>query len=97
MACIRIESSLTLAEKYPNTVASQIDVKTHDGRTFTGEQIYAKGDPNNRMTPDEIIRKFSGLASLSLGSERVRQVADDILRLETVSDLCDVTKSLGAA
>lgn len=97
MACIRIESSPTLAEKYPDTVASRIDVKTHDGRTFTGEQIYAKGDPNNRMTPDEITRKFSGLASLSLGSERVRKVADDILRLETVSDLCEVTKSLGAA
>ncbi|MEM8579619.1 MAG: MmgE/PrpD family protein [Pseudomonadota bacterium] len=94
---IKIEASLELAEKYPNTVAALVDVKTHDGRVFSGEQIYAKGDPNNRMTPEEIAAKFRTLAVGALGVDRVDQLADGILALEATEDLCEVTKPLGAA
>ena len=96
MSRIKIEASMELAEKYPDTVAALVDVKTRDGRVFSGEQIYAKGDPNNRMTPGEITAKFRTLATVALGIERVEQVAADILALEMTEDLCEVTKSLGA-
>ncbi len=97
MPRIKIEASMELAEKYPNTVAALVDVKTRDGRVFSGEQIYAKGDPNNRMTPEEIAAKFRTLATGALGIERTDRVSADILALETAEDLCEVTKSLGAA
>ena len=93
---IKVAASMELAEKYPHTVASLVDIKTRDGRTFSGEQIYAKGDPNNPMTPDEITAKFSTLAAGALGVEQVDQITTDILALERAEDLCAVTKSLGA-
>ena len=88
---------MELAEKHPNTVAALVDVKTLDGRVFSGEQIYAKGDPNNRMTPEEIAAKFRTLATRVLGTERTNRVTADILALEIAEDLRVVTKTLGEA
>jgi len=96
MRRIKIEASTELAERYPNTVASLVDIKTRDGRVFSGEQIYAKGDPNNRMTPEEIAEKFIALAVAELGSQRADQVASDLLALEAAEDLRSVTKLLGS-
>lgn len=97
MSRVKIDADMELAEKYPNTVAALVDVKTHDGQVFSGEQIYAKGDPNNRMTPDEITAKFHTLATRVLGTERTNRVTADILALEIAEDLRVVTKTLGEA
>ena len=74
MSRIKIDSSTQLAEEHPNTVASIVDIKTRDGRSFSGKQIFAKGDPNNRMTAIEIEDKFRKLSAPILGKEKVTKL-----------------------
>ena len=97
MPLIKIQASSELAEKYPNTVAAVVDVKMRDGQAFSGEQIYAKGDPNNRMTPEEIRTKFFSLALGAIGGEKANRVSSDILLLEDAIDIYTITKLLRGA
>ena len=91
---IKIDSSTQLAEEHPNTVASVVDIKTLDGRKFSGKQIFAKGDPNNRMTSGEIEEKFHKLSLPILGVDKAGQVAKKIINLEVIRDLDEITQML---
>ena len=94
MSRIKIDSSTQLAEEHPNTVASVVDIKTLDGRKFSGKQIFAKGDPNNRMTSGEIEEKFHKLSLPVLGVDKAGQVAKKIINLEVIRDLDEITQML---
>ena len=94
MSRIKIDSSTQLAEEHPNTVASIVDIKTQDGRKFSGKQIFAKGDPNNRMTSGEIQEKFHKLSLPVLGMNKAGQVAKKIINLEEIRDLDEITQML---
>lgn len=94
MSRIKIDSSTQLAEEHPNTVASIVDIKTRDGRSFSGKQIFAKGDPNNRMTAIEIEDKFRKLSVPTLGKEKVDQVTSKINNLQEIQDLNEITQIL---
>ena len=94
MSRIKIDSSAQLAEEHPNTVASVVDIKTLDGRKFSGKQIFAKGDPNNRMTSGEIEEKFHKLSLPILGVDKAGQVAKKIINLEAIRDLDEITQML---
>ena len=94
MPKIKIKASGDLAEKYPNTVAAIVNIKTRDGKNFCGEQIYARGDPNNRMSKDEITTKFQMLARDVIGDDRVNQASAEILSLEDAADIYKITNLL---
>ena len=94
MSSIKIDSSTQLAEEHPNTVASIVDIKTLDGRSFSGKQIFAKGDPNNRMTAIEIEDKYRKLSLPILGKEKVAQVTGKINNLQEIQDLDEITQIL---
>ena len=94
MPRIKIQSSVELAEKHPNTIAAIVDITTTDGQTFHGEQVYPKGDPNNPMNMDEVKSKFTSLATKELGADGVEKVATQILNLEKAQNISDVTQSL---
>ena len=96
MPKVKIEASEELAAQYQDTVAAHVDIKTHDGRKFSGSQIYPKGDPRNRMSNDEMRHKFRSLALSTYDSDRVERIADEIMELDASEDILEVTKYLGA-
>ena len=73
-----------------------VTIKTCDGREFTKELDYPKGDPRNPLTDEEVEGKFDALAAPILSDEKRRRIKDTVWNLDTlatVSELMDLCKS----
>ena len=84
-------------EKYlPNPFTARIAVTMDDGKIYTKEVIYAKGDPQNPLLWDEILQKFNILVPLSIVSKAKKQkIIETIQHLEELNDIKEFTKLLG--
>ena len=64
----------------------RVTVRTTDGREFTEEVLYPKGNPGNPMTEDEFKAKFMDMAARVLGeaqSDELYSRARDLRPLPT--------------
>ena len=71
-------------------------IDTSDGRSFSKQLDYPKGDPRNPLTDQEIEEKFSALAEgvLSAGAQkRVKETVWNLERVGSVSDLMVLMES----
>ncbi|HXY49898.1 MAG TPA: MmgE/PrpD family protein [Terriglobales bacterium] len=62
-----------------------VNLTTTDGRNFTEQLDYPKGDPRNPLTDQEIEEKFSSLADGVLSPPAQRKLKDAIWNLEKIS------------
>ena len=69
-------------------------MKTRRG-TFAREVLYPKGDPNNPMTWDDVIRKFMHQAEPVLGHSRAVEIAERCRVIEQEADIRDFARTLG--
>lgn len=73
-----------------------VTIKTGDGREFTKELDYPKGDPRNPLTDEEVAGKFDALAAPILSSEKRQRIKDTVWNLDTlgtISELMNLCKS----
>ena len=73
-----------------------VNITTSDGRTFTKQLDYPKGDPRNPLTDAEIEEKYSALAEGVLSANAQKKLKDAIWNLEkidSVSRLMSLMKS----
>lgn len=71
-------------------------IRTADGREFTKQLDYPKGDPRNPLTDKEVEEKFAALAEGVLSAAAQRRVVDavwNLEKLESVSVLMDMLKA----
>src|SRR6267143_1379350 len=68
---IRVAESPELTRRFPQELASQIDVVTRSGQRFTEGAEYPKGHARNPMTDGDVDTKFRDLSLDVLGGERV--------------------------
>ena len=76
-------------------MACRVTIVMKGGREFIKEVPLAKGEPENPMTWEEVIAKFTSLAQGSLGqsgAERVVQVVRDVEQVEDLSKLTAVLR-----
>jgi 2-methylcitrate dehydratase PrpD len=71
-----------------------VRVTLRDGRTLSRTTAVVHGDAANPRSREELVGKFSSLASETLGAARVRDVVDCVAGLETVKDVRDLTALL---
>jgi 2-methylcitrate dehydratase len=67
-----------------------VNIDTTDGRSFSKQLDYPKGDPRNPLTDQEVEEKFSALADgvLSNGAQkRVKEAVWNLERVGSVSEL----------
>jgi 2-methylcitrate dehydratase PrpD len=79
-----------LYSKVQNSMPGRVTVRTADGRKFTDEVLYPKGNPANPLTEDEFKAKFMDMAERVLGPEQADELyqrARDLPRVGNVSDL----------
>jgi len=76
-----------LDAQYPETWPARVEITLKDGRMLADETQYAKGDPRNPLTQDEVITKHKGLVSGLVDDSTDDQMLDVILRLEQQPDL----------
>lgn len=67
--------------------AASVTITTTDGRTLTRRIDLPKGHPKNRMTDDDIRRKFLECADGLLPTARVDRVIETVMSLERVDDV----------
>jgi 2-methylcitrate dehydratase len=73
-----------------------VNIDTTDGRSFSKQLDYPKGDPRNPLTDQEVEEKFAALAEgvLSSGAQkRVKDAVWNLERLDSVSKLMALMES----
>jgi 2-methylcitrate dehydratase len=81
---------------FPELQRVVVTITTTDGREFSKQVDYPKGDPRNPLTDDEIVEKFDALASpiLSEGARsRIKDAIWDLENLGTITELLEMTKT----
>ena len=69
-----------------------VRIHTIDGREFTTQLDYPKGDPRNPLTDKEIEEKFEALAEPVMSREARRRAMDAIWNLEKQSSVTELMK-----
>jgi 2-methylcitrate dehydratase len=62
-----------------------VSITTTDGRSFTKQLDYPKGDPRNPLSDQEIEEKFSALAEGVLSAAAQKKLKDAIWNLESIA------------
>jgi 2-methylcitrate dehydratase len=85
MKKVTLESDPGFNQKYPGTLAAEMEIRTKDGKRFTGESIYPKGHPQNPMTDEEIKDKFRRLSLNTLDRVQTEKIIEKVYELEWVN------------
>jgi 2-methylcitrate dehydratase len=64
-----------------------VNIYTTDGRTYTKQLDYPKGDPRNALTDQEVEEKFESLADGVLSKTAQKRVKDAVWNLERVASV----------
>jgi len=67
-----------------------VNINTTDGRCFSKQLDYPKGDPRNPLTDAEVEEKFAALAEGVLTPSAQKRVKDAVWNLERVGSVSEV-------
>ncbi len=84
MKKVTLESIPQFVEKYPGTLAAQVEIQTKEGKRFQDESIYPKGHPQNPMSDEEVKDKFRRLSLNTLDRVQTEKIIERVYDLEWV-------------
>lgn len=84
MKKITLESEPQFLQKFPGTLAAQVEIQTRDGKRWQDESIYPKGHPENPMTDNEIKDKFRRLSHYTLDRKQTEGIIEKVYDLENM-------------
>lgn len=90
-------SCVTMPElevEFPKKWKSRVRIETRDGRTLESQIEYPKGDPENPLSWEELVVKFSLLVKDIFSDSLQGEIVDKIKTLEGYSNLREFTKLL---
>jgi 2-methylcitrate dehydratase PrpD len=94
MKKVTLESIPQFVEKYPGTLAAQVEIQTKDGKRFQDESIYPKGHPQNPMADEEIKEKFRRLSLNTLDRVQTEKIVEKVYDLEWVKRADELVRLL---
>lgn len=96
---IRVEPSVGADDAYyqEGKLPAEATVWTQDGRELTGRIDYARGEPANPLSDQDLADKFIGLAEPVLGGGQAGVVLGLIHQLEALDDVRELTARLRVA
>lgn len=86
----KVHQDAELFSKVKNSMPGRVTVRTTDGREFTAEVLYPKGNPGNRLSEDEFKAKFSNMAVRVLGEQQSDELYERARALPEVTDVSDL-------
>ncbi len=92
---VKVVADPEIEKLFPELQRVIVTITTTDGREFTKQVDYPKGDPRNPLTDQEIEEKFDALAEPVLGAGGLAPVKDAVWGLEklgTITGLMDLLK-----
>src|SRR5436305_4497359 len=84
---IEVVADPEIEKVFPALQRVVVNITTTDGRSFTKQLDYPKGDPRNPLSDQEIEEKFSALAEGVLSPGAQRKLKDAIWNLEKASSV----------
>ena len=72
-----------LDAQYPAAWPARVEITLVDGRTLSASVQYAKGDPRNPLSQDEVIAKHRTIVAGIVDEQTDDAILDFILGLET--------------
>lgn len=79
------------AEKvYPKAYPATVIATLNDGREVVSHVDYPKGDPENPVSMEEIVRKFNSLTEKYFDQKKREKVVEELKRLETVDNISKI-------
>jgi 2-methylcitrate dehydratase len=72
------------------TFPGRVTVRTKDGRSFTDEVIFPKGNPGNPMTEDEFKAKYMNMAERVLGKPQAEELYKRAMALTELKDVSEL-------
>ena len=87
MTLIRINKDPELNVEYPKKWPAVVELQTQLGNKIITKVEYPKGDPENPMTPEEIIEKFMELSGSVISRTHKNWLIQQILTLENITDI----------
>jgi 2-methylcitrate dehydratase PrpD len=92
IAKTEVHQDAELFQRVKNSMPGRVIVRTTDGREFTAEVLYPKGNPGNPMTEDEFKAKFMNMAARVLGEKQSDELYQ---RARALTDERDVSGLAG--
>jgi 2-methylcitrate dehydratase PrpD len=78
----------------PRGVSCRVAVVTHDGDRYETQVDYPLGSLQRPLSDDDLIAKFTELATPRLGPARAADIASTVLAAEGIADLSEFTRLL---
>jgi len=79
---------------YPKYYPATVVVTLNDGREVVSHVDYPKGDPENPVSIDEIVKKFHSLTEKYFAADRRASIVDAIKRLDEAADVAKIADLL---
>ena len=83
-----------LDAQYPAAWPARVEITLADGRTLFASVQYAKGDPRNPLSQNEVIAKHRSIVAGVVDAQTDDAILDFILGLETKADFTGLTRIL---
>jgi 2-methylcitrate dehydratase len=74
--------------------AAEVTVKTKDGRTLKKRVDHPRGNPDNRMSDDDLRQKFVDCAGDRMAADQIDRVVETCFALETLEDIGELMPQL---
>ena len=94
---IKGEASEEFEKMFPAKQPSRVRIRLLDGREFSAQLDYPKGDPREPMTENDLDNKFQGLCAKLLSTTRQAEVKSTIWNLEQFGQISDFMAVLTVA
>jgi 2-methylcitrate dehydratase len=85
-----VHQDTELYRRVKNSMPGRVTVRTRDGREYTDEVLYPKGNPANPMSEDEFKSKFMDMAERVLGHKQSNELYERARALDLLEDVSDL-------
>lgn len=83
-----------LDKYFPECFPARVTIEMEDGRSFTQEVKYPKGDPENPMSEQDVVEKFGRASGRLLSDKRKEQILEAVFNIEKTVRIQDFTDLL---
>jgi 2-methylcitrate dehydratase len=87
---VEVVADPEIEKVFPELQRVIVKITTKDGRDFSKELDYPKGDPRNPLTDEEIETKFDALASPIMSDNARRRLKDAVWNVEKMASITEL-------
>jgi|GEM_PF-1269034 len=87
---VTVTQDLELFQRVKNSMPGRVTVRTKDGREFTDEVLYPRGNPGNPLSDAEFKHKFMEMAERVLGHDQADELYTRAIALTDIQDVSEL-------